>query len=91
MKVTLEHQPDVMGHEIRVVVTAASSERIARVETKLDGFTLAADALSPPAGTYDRTFSQVGNYTPGWDHTAVATAVDQKGGQTPGVEKWRDS
>jgi accessory colonization factor AcfC len=56
---------DIVGYRIDVLVTAGAGETISSVSTSYEDSSIAEDSLSPPEVQYQRTFTQVGGYTPG--------------------------
>jgi len=81
MKFTLNHSRALSGNDISVDLEAEGEEKIQRVETKLDGFSLGADVLEDSSDSYQRVFSGVGDAGPGTDHTLVVS-VEQGDGKT---------
>ncbi len=90
MEFTLNHSPDVMNLRIDVSVKAGEGRVITFVETKLDGTPLGGDSLSPPMVQYERTFSQVGQLVPSFQHRLVVTARDGDGKEESAAKTWTD-
>jgi hypothetical protein len=79
LKFTVNHSRALMGNDISVSVDVDEGKSIQRVETKLDGFTLADDLLETPSDSYQRTFLSAGDAGHGTEHRLVVS-VEQDGG-----------
>lgn len=90
MKFILSHQPDVINLHIDATVNADGGQVIAAVGTTLDSFSLGDDQLDPPSVQYERSFSQVGQRSPGLEHTLVVKASDQNGKEEVAMKIWTD-
>lgn len=90
MKFSIQAKRDFIGHRIDVTVSADEGETITRVTTLYDDFPLADDPLDPPQVQYQRTFSQVGGFTPGDDHIVKVTAYAASGSQRTASYQWQD-
>lgn len=91
MVITIQTSRDVIGHNIIVSVASDSSHEIVRVLTRLDGFNLADDFVSPPTTAYNRQFRQAGNFSPGATHTVTVQATDETGLTESASRTWVDT
>ncbi len=90
MDITIKGGKDVMNQWVEVTVKGGSSQQISHVTTNLDGFPIGDDDVSPPEGSYDRTWRQVGTGTPGQTHKVGVIATDQNGKQEFASKTWQD-
>lgn len=88
MQVSTTHQRAVKGFRINVSVQADGDETIMTVTTTFDAIPLATD--NPAAQSYNRSFDQVGGWTPGANHTTTVVALDDNGKQHKAVDSWMD-
>lgn len=88
MKVTPTHRRAVKGFRIDVAVQAESGETIVTVTTTFDAMLL--ETANPASESYNRSFDQVGGWTPGANHTTTVIAVDDKGKQHRALDSWTD-
>jgi len=91
MKFSLKHTRAGAGTDLDVAVTGDGTQQITQLHTEYDGFVLADDDLSPPAGSFERAFSQVGDGGPGNQHKLAVTATDDKGKQERAASAWVDN
>ena len=91
MKFEIEHERDIIGNQIRVVVSTEGDQRISCVSTEVDNFPAGNDPLIPPARQYRRTWRKQGQAGPGREHTVRVTATGQDGNQESAVEQWQDA
>lgn len=80
----------IVGYRIDVEVKAEGAETIISVVTTYDNFDLANEYLAPPQVQYQRTFSQVGGYTPGVARTVQVTATNEAGLSRTASKSWQD-
>lgn len=81
---------DIVGYRIDVQVAAGTEETIASVSTSYENFSIGDDSLSPSEVEYQRTFTQVGGYTPGVVRTVVVTAANDSGKRQTASKRWQD-
>ena len=88
MKINVTHARAVKGFNISVSAQSDSGETIVNITTTADGFVLASD--NPGAESYSKSFSQIGGWTPGANHTTTVSVLDDKGKQHRAVDSWTD-
>ena len=60
------------------------------VQTKLDGFVLATDPLTPAEQSYEREFTQAGDAAPMMDHVVEVEAVNGSHHSSRASVRWTD-
>ena len=91
MTFTATHARALLGSDITVTVSAGEGESIAEVSVLLDGAALEELELADGTDTYSRSFSRVGESSPGMDHALIVTATDNKGAAHGATTEWSDS
>jgi len=90
MDIQIQAGRDVMDQWVDVAVKGGAGQLIANVTTVLDGFAIGDDDLTPPEGSYQRTWHQVGTGAPNQTHNVVVTTVDDNGNQESASKTWQD-
>ena len=90
MRFNLSNKRAMIGHSIRVKVTAGAKELIAKVTTELDGRKLGADSLRPAELQYERVFEHVGGGGPGQNHVLRVRATNSDGETRVASRRWND-
>ncbi|MBJ6727344.1 hypothetical protein [Geomesophilobacter sediminis] len=90
MLFTIACTRDIIGYQIDVQVKAEGSETISSVTTTYEDSDLATDFLAPSEVQYQRTFTQVGGYTPGVSRTVKVSAVNDSGQERTASKRWQD-
>ncbi len=91
MTFTAVHTNGLIGTDITVTVAAGAKESIATVTVTYDGEDLEEQEFADGTENYSRTFSHVGDVSPGAEHTLVVTAVDAGGFPHSATTRWSDS
>jgi hypothetical protein len=91
MKFSTQRQRAIAGNDLVIGIEAERDELIARVACVLDGAELGSDELDPPAVSYQRDFSHVGNAGPRMAHELKITVTDSDGKAKVAVRRWEDS
>lgn len=90
MTFTISVSRQAIGYKIEVTVNAESGEEITSVKTSYENTDLAYDTLSPHEVQYQRTFTQVGGYTPGVERIVKVTACNDADKYQTASRKWKD-
>lgn len=90
VKFTITAQHVMVGTDVTVEADADGDEPITQMNVVCDGFTLAEGALDPPVHSYERGFKDAASYTPGNEHTCVATATLSDGKVRVKSKTWVD-
>lgn len=90
MKFTLTHSRALAGNDILIEVEADEGKSIQRVETSLDGFTLADDLLENPSDSYQRSFLGAGDAGSGTEHRLVVSAEQDDDKAHSSISIWTD-
>lgn len=90
MKISMTHVRAIQGHDITVRVDCADDETVTWVETRLDGFVLATDALQPAVQSYERCFDQAGDAAPMMDHELAVEAINGANRSSHAIVRWTD-
>jgi hypothetical protein len=90
MKFTVNHVRAFAGNDIYVKVEADPGENLSAVQTDLDGFELAEDALTDGSVSYERTFSGAGSAGSGTQHSLVVAARLADGTSHSSTSMWTD-
>lgn len=91
MKFTLSYARALLGYNIDVQINAEDGEEIGQVSVLLDGSELSDETLPTPSVSYQRTYLQVGTFSPHADHTLEVLATDGKGNQRTAIREWQDA
>ena len=90
MTFTATHTRALLGSDIMVTVSAGDKESIAEVSVLLDGAVLEELELADGTDDYSRSFSHVGESSPGMDHKLIVSATDDKGATHGATTEWSD-
>ena len=90
MKISITHTRAIQGNDITVTVDCNDDESVTWVETRLDGFVLATDALEPAEQSYERSFTQAGDAGPSMDHELTVEAINRANQSSHAIVRWAD-